>query len=358
MFFEIKTSGALPRAVAHWLNQLTSFVPRPTLNPSWAKSHSVVTQRFYKTAAMLSRRVCSRLLLSTGKAKRMTQDRFVVTSRTVPSVPMNAPTLYATGNSFQRKDNMMALEMLNMAFKDSDETQQFLDIGCAGGDFTHDVLLQKCGPCRRLVGTDISEAMVEYARSNHANPKLFYEVLDIAGDMSPFIDEYGHFDRVYSFYCLHWVKDQKRALANIASLMTPNGECLLVFCGKTVFYEVWRQFVQHDRWRRYKNAFEKFIPPSQYENDLRSYIEKLLAMARLQPHTCEVLHNSWVFPTEQRLRDTLLPVLPTLGDMEQGEKNAIFEDLYTRVLAMCSSHPDGISMDSFLYVVHASKLVR
>lgn len=250
----------------------------------------------------------------------------------------------------------MVLELLNMAFRGSDDTQQFLDVGCAGGDFTHDVLLQKCGPCKRLVGVDLSVDMIEHARKNYAHPKLTFDVLDIRKDVSLFLKSHGPFQRVYSFYCLHWVRDQETAVSNIAQLLTSDGECLLVFCGRTILYEIWSDFAKVERWKRYVASLEQFIPPSQHVSDLRSYLKNLLEVARLEPHTCEVLHHTWVFPSEESVKDTVLPLLPIAADISKSEKEAMFEDLCSRVLARCTKRPDGVSMEFSLYAVHASKL--
>lgn len=49
--------------------------------------------------------------------------------------------------------------------------------------------------------------MIHYANSNYKDPRLNFEVMDIA---NPVVGEkYSQtFDSVFSFYCLHWIQDQ------------------------------------------------------------------------------------------------------------------------------------------------------
>ncbi|KAL1414162.1 hypothetical protein MTO96_007644 [Rhipicephalus appendiculatus] len=132
-----------------------------------------------------------------------------------------------------------------------DPSQQFLDVGCGTGEFTRDVLLPQCLPCRRIVGVDCSQEMVEYARRNSAHENLHFAVLDICADVTEFLEEFGQFERVYSFFCLHWVDDITAALKNISRLMSPSGECLLVFCAALQPAELCKVAARMDPWAKY-----------------------------------------------------------------------------------------------------------
>ncbi|KAH8041180.1 hypothetical protein HPB51_013840 [Rhipicephalus microplus] len=239
----------------------------------------------------------SALMTETEHGKSTQSD---VKSRAGSSVRTLEPHLYVSANTFQKRDNLLVLDLLNTAFRRApSEDQQFLDVGCAVGDFTRDVLLPRSSPCWRIVGTDVSSSMIAYAERFYSHPRITYDVLDLSHDVSPFVERYGRFDRVYSFFCLHWIRDQVGALRNIRSLMTPEGECLLQFCARTPVYTLWRDFALMDRWKNRMSNIEDFIPPSQDADDRLSYLESILAASALRPHTCEVLRNVWTFPSEQ-----------------------------------------------------------
>ncbi|XP_040358834.1 juvenile hormone acid O-methyltransferase-like [Ixodes scapularis] len=270
--------------------------------------------------------------------------------------PRLEPELYVAANALQRRDNIHVLDLLNTAFRrPPGEYQQFLDIGCAIGDFTREVLMPRCFPCRRLVGTDASATMIDYARRHFDHSHITYETLNIAHDVSRFLQTHGTFDRVYSFYCLHWIKDQRTAFANIARLLAPDGECLLQFCARTPVYALWREFARMDRWRSHITNIEDYIPPSQDEEDLRFYLEKLIYDANLKQHTCEVRRNVWTFPSEEHLTSSLSSVLPVAGDAAAEEKQELYSAMSAEMLRRCERGPEGFSAEFDVYVVHASK---
>ncbi|CAN7987886.1 unnamed protein product [Ixodes pacificus] len=106
------------------------------------------------------------------------------------------PEVYVKANDLQRTTNIRTLERLGINFKSRPSAdQQFMDIGCGTGDFTHQELLPRCQPCRRIVATDIGESMVRYAKENFAHPQIEYQVHDISNDVSGLVKKYGQFNR-------------------------------------------------------------------------------------------------------------------------------------------------------------------
>ncbi|CAN8005878.1 unnamed protein product [Ixodes pacificus] len=169
--------------------------------------------------------------------------------------PTIAPQLYIKANNYQRSTNIKVLDSLQISFATKpNPSQQFIDLGCGTGDFTLQELLPRCQPCRRIVATDVSRDMVEYAKENFAHAQIAYEVHEVGSDISGLVEKYGKFDRVYSFYVLHWVQDLTAALRNVADLMTDEGECLLVFPARLGLYRIWRKLVEMDRWKPYKGV--------------------------------------------------------------------------------------------------------
>ncbi|XP_075529919.1 juvenile hormone acid O-methyltransferase-like [Dermacentor variabilis] len=137
-----------------------------------------------------------------------------------------------------------------------DETQQFLNVGCGIGDLTRGELLHRCLPCRRIVAVDVSADMVEHAARYCHHDRLEFMKLDMGKDtdVAEFIDEHGLFDRVYSFHTGTWVRDQAKALKNVARLLKPRGECLLFFPAYVRFLDVYRNLVKMQRWSKYSRV--------------------------------------------------------------------------------------------------------
>ncbi|CAN7941719.1 unnamed protein product, partial [Ixodes hexagonus] len=172
------------------------------------------------------------------------------------------------------------------------EDLQVLDLGCGTGDITRDVLVPRCLPCRRIVAVDVSEDMVEYARTNFPHPKISYDVLNIVGDeTADFVKRYGQFDRVYSLFCFNWVKDQAKAIKNVAEMMKPGGDVLFRFFAATPCMRFRRKLTTMERWKKYAKICEDCIPPSlemASKEALLSHARGLLESANLTPVLCEV----------------------------------------------------------------------
>lgn len=115
-----------------------------------------------------------------------------------------------------------------------------LDVGCGTGINLLE-MARVLGPCRLLVGVDLSPGMVEVARLKAAAtgiPALFM-VAD--GESLPFPDQ--TFDFVVCNSVLHWLEDRARAVAEFARVLRPGGQLLLSCAAQPGFGE-WTAVVQ------------------------------------------------------------------------------------------------------------------
>ncbi|KAH6942890.1 hypothetical protein HPB50_011484 [Hyalomma asiaticum] len=242
----------------------------------------------------------------------------------------------------------------------ADESQQFLDIGCGTGESTRDLILPSCEPCKRIVAVDFSPAMLKYAREKYAHEKIAYEYLDIDGDVSAFVKTHGAFQRVYSFRTLHWSRDLRGALRNIAELMLPGGECLLMFFARSLLMETFRQLSRLEPWSKYADillggvaeTYDIMDPKEQH-----AYMSEALSSAGLVPYSTELLVKPEEAPGSpgflKRLYEVGNPMLPLLN---KEEKAAFLETLSTMLpqwhdLYCKKSGP----MQRLCFIVHARK---
>lgn len=123
---------------------------------------------------------------------------------------MNQAVLYSKYNGLQRNDAIFVLDNYFGLLKwKNDGEEAVLDIGCGSGDITEGLLLPVLPKkFAKLVGVDLSEEMVEFARSQCKNNKIFYHQLDLLSEEMP-VDFEENFDHVFSFYCLHWIQNQR-----------------------------------------------------------------------------------------------------------------------------------------------------
>ncbi|KAM7298899.1 putative acid methyltransferase [Ixodes scapularis] len=177
-------------------------------------------------------------------------------SRAVPTLMLE---LYIGANAMQRAAIMKALELTTKSsfVRISREDQQILELGCGSGNFTRQDLLPRCQPCRRIVATDVSEEMVHFARQNFPHPQMEHDGHDLRAGASKLVKKYGEFDRVYSFFAVHYAQDQASALRNVSYPMTVDRERLLVFVARIPGFDIWRRVLGLDRWKSSAEA----VPP-------------------------------------------------------------------------------------------------
>ncbi|CAN7996965.1 unnamed protein product [Ixodes pacificus] len=281
-----------------------------------------------------------------------------------PTATKLQPEFYISAHGIQRGQNIRALELLQGTSPgEARQERQFLDLGCGTGDFTRDHILPRYSPCRRIVGADVSIEMIEFARKNFPHPKICYDLLDIsASDVTDFAQKHGQFDRVFSFFCLHWMKDQKTALKNVAALMKPGGDCLLLFNAYTHTTLMRRKLARMDRWKKYAEECERSVPPTvdlvgKGKDALISYMQDLLRTADLMPIICDV----WPLPPENNTLDKMIEKrmgychLSTL--VTEEERPVLLQDVteYAKE-AMAQKEAGCPTPEGEAFFVHACKL--
>eukprot|EP00095_Tigriopus_kingsejongensis_P002146 snap_masked-scaffold583_size130250-processed-gene-0.6 protein:Tk02146 transcript:snap_masked-scaffold583_size130250-processed-gene-0.6-mRNA-1 annotation:"AGAP005256-PA" len=129
-----------------------------------------------------------------------------------------------------------------------------LDIGCGSGDVTSGFLAPSIPKERtkafNIVGVDISNEMVNHAKTNYGERNISFAQMDISQKI-PTMTMTRRFSKVFSFYCLHWIKDHGIALHNIHRLMEFNGEAVLVFLAKNPIFAVYRKMARKPEWSSY-----------------------------------------------------------------------------------------------------------
>jgi trans-aconitate 2-methyltransferase len=194
---------------------------------------------------------------------------------------------YAEVSSLQRTMATEAVTALQFA-----ETDRVLDVGCGDGFLTRAVAGMVPDGC--AVGVDASPRMIATAHAGGgATASGPWFVLADARRL-PFSE---YFDAVVSFNALHWVPEQRRALAEIASVLRPGGRVLIqvVCAGDRVSLEsAAMTLCQSPRWAQW---FEGFAAPFVHV-DPAGYRE-LAASAGLMLEDVVVTDRDWDFGSRE-----------------------------------------------------------
>lgn len=164
---------------------------------------------------------------------------------------MHKATLYQKANGMQRRDAQLVLEeYAHLIQWKEDGKDSLLDVGCGSADITIEFILPLMpSTFSKLVGSDISDHMVRYAKDNYKHPRIFFEQMDIAKDLITDCNRFGDkYDHITSFYCLHWVQNQRMAISNIYNLLDNNGDCLLTFLVRNPIFEIYNKMAKTVKW--------------------------------------------------------------------------------------------------------------
>jgi ubiquinone/menaquinone biosynthesis C-methylase UbiE len=136
--------------------------------------------------------------------------------------PETAKSYAASASSRGRQVGKIAAEGL---VKGGFTKGRILDAGCGAGDLA--IELARGIPAAEVVGLDLSEPLLELARSSSAEADLTGRVSFQKGDVQemPFKD--GWFDVVVSLNTLHVVEDPVAMLNEIERVLSPGGRLLL-----------------------------------------------------------------------------------------------------------------------------------
>lgn len=212
--------------------------------------------------------------------------------------------LYQHANGVQRRDAQQILADYGHLFRwRADGRDSLLDIGCGSGDVTVDYVLPLMpATYTRLVGADLSDGMLRHARETFADalPRLSFERLDIGLPLPG--PAAKPFDHITSFYCLHWVQDQRQAMRNVFELLAPAGDCLLVLLAANPIFEVYRRLCRQTRWAPYMMDVARFISP--YQNAARPAEEMggVLYETGFSEYSVQVLDRVFVYDGLEVLR--------------------------------------------------------
>jgi ubiquinone/menaquinone biosynthesis C-methylase UbiE len=109
-------------------------------------------------------------------------------------------------------------------FADTGNDEKVLDVGCGTGSLAF--MLAARRPESRITGIDFSPAYIDFAKRKNTQPRVSFETGDACA--MPYADK--SFDRVMALLVLHYVREPKRAIAEMRRVARP---------GPTVAAAVW-----------------------------------------------------------------------------------------------------------------------
>ena len=140
-----------------------------------------------------------------------------------------------------------------------------------------------------LTGVDISKEMISYAKKVHQvhDSRLLFQQLDLMKAIQPSQIFPRGFDKIFSFYCLHWIKDHKSAISTTTCTSTydanyirsdcrrllesmfqitkPEGTVLLSFLASNPIFTMYQRMAERKEWAKYMTVHSNPLPSLSFQ---------------------------------------------------------------------------------------------
>ncbi|XP_075741105.1 uncharacterized protein LOC142789045 isoform X2 [Rhipicephalus microplus] len=153
------------------------------------------------------------------------------------------------------------------------------------------------------------------------------------------------------------LQDPGAALKNIASLLSPGGQCLLMFPATHKPATIWSRLAIMERWEKYSEILRKHIPKSHYMKDKEvqlAYMSALLREAQLSPSIFVlsrlVTFDGW---SEHDIIEMHMGIVPINALVTNQERHQLLEDITTLVRKVHA--PDCDKSLFWTYIIMATK---
>ena len=274
---------------------------------------------------------------------------------------MQDAPLYASSNQLQRRDAALALDSVIPDMTWDEEGERVMDIGCGTGDVTSSLLLSSI-PVKvtLLQGTDSSMEMISYAKIHHSGENLSYSVMDIEKATQVRLLFPEGFNKIFSLYCLHWVRDLSSALSNIKELLVEGGEAMVIFLASNPIFRMYRIMAAKPKWAQYMKVqlelllsnshtnhdlmkdVETFIPVYQSTTSPDTVFRDTMVKAGLQVKRCESKEVSFTFSNDNQAVAAVRAVNPFLGRIQTEMRSEFIAECVATLLQISNSEPGKI----------------
>ncbi|KAF5305547.1 hypothetical protein FQA39_LY01638 [Lamprigera yunnana] len=234
--------------------------------------------------------------------------------------------------------------------QDTNEKKKLLDIGSGPGNVTCSLLPLFKGSIEKAIGIDISTVMVDFANSSYGNSILSFEVLDIRKNAPSKFSNY--FDYVFSFWTLHWIKDQRKLYTDILEMMKPKGTMFVTCVAYSKFYNIYKKIWKNQKYSSYIGDVEKRQSRFPKWENPKDDLEKILNDVGFQVEMCKI-ENVACVGEESVMKDYLQSINAVYDQIPKELQNEFIEDHLNEI----DQDTDGkYKIDYELFVICARKI--
>lgn len=190
---------------------------------------------------------------------------------------MQNPQLYSENNSEQKSAALKFFNLFGDFLRNEFENRKIslIDIGSGCGSVLSEVILEKSNlNFSKIIGTDVSEQMNKYANEKYASDLMSFCYINAEDDLPKNLKG-QQFDMITSFYCLHRVKNLRKALENVHSLLKENGVFCCIFLQWHLIMDIWDVLAEkYPQIKCWKDSFTPLLTDADAEATLKRCLEE------------------------------------------------------------------------------------
>uniref|UniRef100_A0A069DQQ0 Putative farnesoic acid o-methyltransferase n=1 Tax=Panstrongylus megistus TaxID=65343 RepID=A0A069DQQ0_9HEMI len=237
------------------------------------------------------------------------------------------PKFYSSHNEMQTNDARCLLKEMADTFHWTD-CERILDIGSGPGDVTYNVLRPFVAKSSVVVGSDVSEESVKFANAHYSSDDLIFKKLDIENEY--IWDNYWKkesFDKIFSFYCLHWIPNLRQATENIYNLLKPGGDILLLMLAGNPVYLLFKRLSLLPKWFIYMKDVDNLKSPLVTSTNVAQDFRKILENAQFTDISVVNKQCKFTYPSGDSMLRAIQAVTPYINNIPSNLHSEFLRDL-------------------------------
>ncbi len=191
---------------------------------------------------------------------------------------------YNNNSSIQEEAANYILKLINLK-----GSEKILDIGCGDGKITADIA--KNLTTGSIIGLDLSQEMIEFAKTKHFQKNLSFFLQDVQE-----INFINSFNIIFSSFSIQWIKNKKLLFQKISKALLPTGQFIATIpLGiSNILEKAIDKIISLPKWHFFFNSMHKinFRNPKYYKkllDDFSFYIDHF-----------SVVFQEFIFPSRER----------------------------------------------------------
>jgi len=263
------------------------------------------------------------------------------------------------GNSMALRDTKANIDDFFPKMKWNKGKERVLDIGTGSGKVLKKLVLPWLGEKDKVVGTDISERMIEYAEKHSSDPRITYREFDILAP-NPRQEFPEGFTKIVSFQAMHFILDPKTMFRNLYNLLEPGGELMTNQISNFCLWQAINLIsnIEEYHYTLLRNVTDKMTwtyLSEDAEGDARIMLEEV----GFEVLSCELERKSYTFESIEHFEETTRTMNPFETHIgERGAGRERFVGLLIKVASAIDERLYDRPQPSWGYemlVIHARK---